>query len=163
MTMTSIVKLNGEVVTDGKLAAFVGGNLQGLTAPMDGPPFGPYAHKPQFALMTYGNAGADGQAITYNLCVGGKIYTDVTVSDTDAESFGTDKTLGSAVAPVMLEFTSGGAPDCGWSIHPPAWENVRAHCSKAPSITYPHSHIHIHISSHARLILSSFSRLLSSV
>ena len=111
MTMTSIVALDDQIVSHGaKLAAFIGGEIHGVTGSMDGPPFGPFAHIPQFALMTYGNAGDAGQAVTYELCVGGKSYTTVVISDPGADSYRADKALGSAVAPVTLRFSSAPPP-----------------------------------------------------
>ena len=106
MTMTSFITLDGEPVPHATLAAFVGGEIHGLTLSMEGPPFGPYMGKRLHALMTYGNAGDSGAAIEYQLCFGGTTYTTVVMSDAGAGSYGSDKTFGSAVAPITLDFKS---------------------------------------------------------
>jgi hypothetical protein len=65
MTLTVLVEIDGQLQSEGVLAAFMDGKVRGLEDKPNPPPFGPNKGKPFFGLMVHGSAGDNGKKVTY--------------------------------------------------------------------------------------------------
>jgi len=107
MTMTAVVKINGEFVSQGHLFAFVGDECRGVQEQIAGPPFGPFAGVIQFPMTIYANVA--GESLSFKFVAGGR-----TESWENLFVFATNDNKGSAIAPYVLEATDPPPPASSW-------------------------------------------------
>ena len=106
MDMVAVVKVNGQVqCSGGTLAAFVGGEVRGVQATADSPPFGDYVGQPvMYNIRVHSNAPAANEAVTFKFALPSGEILDV------ASSAGVQFDLnhhGNAISPTLQgRFTS---------------------------------------------------------
>jgi hypothetical protein len=96
MSITASVSVCDVMQKAGILAVFVGTDLRGVQDTAMAPPFGPFANKPIYHTVVYGEK--EGEALSFHFFDG---RTQITLDN--ALSFHADGQVGNAIEPMMLK------------------------------------------------------------
>ena len=133
MTVTAIVRLNGELATSGTLGAFVGSVVRGVIG-ANALVFGPYAGSGGFLMTIYANSA--GETVTFQFDTG-----SVQAQCSTTTTFVSDGIVGNVVAPFEVVCTAqGGDPPQLSSPSPPPSASPSPPPSSSPSPPHKSHH-----------------------